>query len=202
MSKIKAVVFDIGNVLVGWQPARVYDEFIGPERRRALFEAVDLEAMNARVDRGAALGDSVEALCEAHPDWAAEIRIWHDHWDAMFAPVIPENVALLRALKAQGVPVFALSNFGVDTFARAQAAHDFLHEFDQSFISGHLGALKPEPEIYQALEAATRFWGESLFFIDDRAENIAAARARGWRAHHFADPAALRRDLSELGVLA
>lgn len=202
MSNVEAVVFDIGNVLVGWQPERVYDRLIGPARRQALFDEVDLEGMNAQVDRGALLAESVNALAKAHPHWAEEIRLWQVHWDDMFAPVIDETVALLKAFKAQGMPVFALSNFGAETFARARARHDFLDAFDAAFISGHLGVLKPEPEIYAALEKATGLAGDKIFFIDDRADNIAAARARGWQAHHFTGPAALRQDLVASGVLS
>lgn len=201
MTRPAAVVFDIGNVLLGWQPESFYDALIGAARRRALFAAVDLEGMNARIDRGAPFGPTVLAMRDAHPDWAAEIQIWHDRWIDMLAPVLTPNVALLRDLRARGVPVFALSNFGVQTYDWARAVHDFLHEFDMEFISGQLEVMKPEPAIYAALEAGTGLRGNSLFFIDDRADNIAAARARGWQVHHFADTGALRRDLAALGLV-
>ena len=108
--------------------------------------------MNLRVDRGAPFAESVRTLARAHPDWATEIMRWHDDWPEMFAPVIARNVALLRALRAQGMPVFALSNFGRETFEIACATHAFLDEFDQRYISGHLGVLKPESEIYAIVE--------------------------------------------------
>ena len=107
MSDIRAVVFDIGNVLVGWRPEAYFDRQIGPERRKRLFAEVDLDGMNLRVDRGAPFAESVRTLARAHPDWATEIMRWHDDWSEMFAPVIARNVALLRALRAQGMPVFA-----------------------------------------------------------------------------------------------
>lgn len=197
----EAVVFDIGNVLLGWQPEAFYDGLIGPERSRALFAEVDLEGMNARVDRGDPFGSSVLALRDAHPDWATEIQVWHDRWIEMLTPVIGENVALLRALKARGVPVSALSNFGVQTFAWAQAEHDFLHLFDHAVISGHHRVMKPEPEIYALLEGATGMAGAQLYFIDDKPENIEAARARGWQGHVFSDHEALWQDLAEVGLV-
>lgn len=200
MRPIDAVVFDIGNVLVGWQPEVFFDTQIGTERRKRLFAEVDLTAMNLRVDRGAPFVESVQALAQAHPDWAHEIQLWQDGWSQMFAPVIPTNVTLLRELRAQGIPVFALSNFGRETFEIACNTHDFLTEFDRTFISGHLGVLKPEAEIYAILERETGVAPEGLFFIDDRPENIDAARARGWRGHVFHDPDALQRDLAQLGL--
>ncbi len=200
MTRPEAVVFDIGNVLLGWQPEAFYDGIIGADRRRALFAAVDLDGMNARIDRGAPFGETVLAMRDAHPDWAAEIQIWHDRWIDMLTPVIDENVALLRGLRARGVPVFALSNFGVQTFTWAQARFDFLAEFDRIYTSGMLRLMKPEPEIYAALEGDTGLAGANLYFIDDKAENIAAARARGWQGHVFSDPAALRAELAALGL--
>ena len=200
MSGVGAVVFDIGNVLLGWDPHAFYDREIGAARRKALFAEVDLEGMNLRVDRGAPLHDSAMALARAHPAWADEIAMWHDRWSDMLGPVIEENVALLQGLRAAGVPVFALSNFGADTFEIARQQHLFLDMFDERFISGHLGVLKPEPEIYAITERETRIDPGALFFIDDRLENIEAAAARGWQTHHFSDPRALRDHVASLGL--
>lgn len=200
MSDIDAVVFDIGNVLVGWQPETYFDAQIGPERRKRLFAEVDLNAMNLRVDRGAPFEDSVRALAARHPDWAAEIMLWHSGWSQMFAPVLTENVALMRHLRAQKIPVFALSNFGRETFDIACQTYDFLTEFDQSYISGQLGVLKPEPEIYAILEQKSGVAPQNLFFIDDKAENVAAACARGWSGHVFERHDLLRADVKRHGL--
>jgi 2-haloacid dehalogenase len=189
MPRPEAVVLDIGNVLVEWNPARVYDREIGPEGRRRLFAEVDLEGMNLSVDRGRPLGAAVAELAARHPDRAALIRLWDERWTEMFGPVIDGTVQLMRGLRAAGVPVFALSNFGREPFARAVARHDFLNEFDRRFISGELGTLKPEPRIYAALEAATGIPPARILFVDDRPENISAAAARGWGVQPFACPA-------------
>lgn len=202
MSAIAAVVFDIGNVLIEWAPERWYDARIGPSRRRALFAQVDLEGMNARVDRGEDIGAAVEALARAHPGWAQEIRHWRDHWIEMASPEIPGSVALLAALRARGVPLYALSNFGAATFAIAQAHYPFLRGFRHAFVSAHLGLMKPEPEIYRHLEAETGFAPDALFFIDDRPENVAAAAARGWRTHLFTSPEGLAARLVAEGLLS
>ncbi|MEI4485017.1 HAD-IA family hydrolase [Frigidibacter sp. MR17.14] len=180
-----AVVWDIGNVLIGWQPERFYDERIGDAARRALFAAVDLHAMHARIDAGAPFRDTVEATAAERPDWAAEIRLWHDRWEDLAGPALPRSVRLLQALLARGVRCFALSNFASDPFARSLAVHPFLGRFDRLFLSGPMGVTKPDPAIYARLEAETGIAPAALLFTDDRAENVAAAAARGWQTHLF-----------------
>ena len=185
---VDAVVFDIGNALLEWHPDRFYDRVIGPERRAALFEAVDLDAMNLRVDGGEGFRDVIYAEAEANPEWRDEIRLWHDRWIEMCSPEIPHSVHLLRALRAKGVPVYALTNFGVESFALAKSVYPFLGEFNRAFVSGELRMLKPDPAIYAALEQGTGVAPERLLFADDRPDNIAAARARGWQGHLFEHP--------------
>ena len=199
---IDAVVFDFGRVLIGWDPAAMYDAAIGPEARRRLFAEVDLAAMNDRVDLGADLGAEIEALAAAHPRWAAEIRLWRDRWLDMARPAIDHSVRLLRALRARAVPTFGLSNFGVQTLDMAERHYPFLREFDARFISGQLGVMKPDPAIYAHLEAATGIAPARLLFTDDRPDNIAAARARNWQVHLFDGPAGLAARLVAEGLLS
>ena len=179
MPAIDAVIFDIGNVLIEWQPERYYDAKIGPARRKAMFAAVDLHAMNDRVDRGEGFREVIYATAAANPEWSAEIRDWHDRWLDLAGPEIPHSVALLRRLRARGVPVFALSNFGVGSFALSETAYSFLTEFDRRYISGHMEVIKPDPRIYEMVEEDCGLAPERLLFADDRADNIAAAAARG-----------------------
>jgi 2-haloacid dehalogenase len=198
---VKAVIFDIGNVLLEWDPRGFYDRVYGRARREALFAEVALDAMNLEVDRGAPFRASVYALAEKHPEYTAEIRDWHDRWIEMASPEIPRSVALLRALRRKGIPVHALSNFGIDTFELAAAHYDFLAEFDRRFISGHLRLIKPDAAIYATVEADLGFPPETLLFADDRPENIAAARARGWQVHLFEGADGWARRLVDEGLL-
>ncbi len=196
-----AVVFDIGNVLISWNPERWYDGQIGPEARAAFFAEVPIEAMNLAVDRGADLSAEVEALAARHPAWAREIRWWRDRWLELCAPAIPESVRLLERLRRRGVPVYALTNFGVATFQIARGAYPFLDSFDRAFVSGQLRMLKPEPGIYAAVEEGTGHPPERLLFADDRPENVAAAAARGWRVHLFDGPGGFAARLVAEGLL-
>ncbi|MHA7876498.1 HAD family hydrolase [Roseivivax sp.] len=198
----QAVVFDIGNVLIEWQPERFYDARIGPERRKRLFSEVDLHGVNDAVDRGGDFRALVYAAAEANPGWEDEIRHWHDSWSRIAGPEIPASVATLRALRRRGVPVFALSNFGIGPFEVAQEVWPFLTEFDRPYISGHMGMAKPDAEIYAALEADSGVAPGGLLFTDDRAENIAAAEARGWQTHLFDGPEGFAARLVDLGLLA
>jgi 2-haloacid dehalogenase len=198
---IEAVIFDIGNVLIEWQPERFYDAEIGEARRRALFEAIDLHAVNDRVDGGAPFRETIYAAAERVPDWSAEIRMWHDRWSEMASPAIEGSVALMRALRARGVPVYALSNFGVENFAVAETTYPFLGEFDRRFISAHLGVTKPHPRIYEIVEEATGHAPGTLLFADDRHDNVATAAARGWRTHLFDGPEGWRDRLVAEGLL-
>ena len=198
---VKAVIFDIGNVLIEWQPERYYDRVYGAARRRALFEAVDLHEMNLRVDRGEPFRETIYAVAEAHPDWAPEIRDWHDRWIELASPVIDHSVRLLRGLRARGVPVFALTNFGVESYDYARTQFDFLHEFDREYVSGRMRVVKPEPRIYEMVEADCGLPPDALLFADDRSDNIAAATARGWQTHLFDGPQGWAERLVAEGLL-
>ena len=197
----QAVIFDIGKVLLEWDPEPFYDRVIGQEQRRALFEAVDLYTMNEAVDLGAHFQDTVYALADQHPEWQNEIRMWHDRWIEMAHQDIPHSARLLRALKAKGVPVFSLTNFGIQTLELAGRHYSVLTEFDREYVSGHLQVIKPDPAIYEALERDCAIPPEALIFTDDRPENTAAAAARGWQVHLFDGPQGWADRLVQTGLL-
>lgn len=185
---IKAVVFDIGNVLIEWQPERFYDAVIGNKKRKKMFDSVDLHGMNDVVDSGGPFKETIYAWAEKYPEFRAEIRMWHDHWIEMATPTIDLSWISLRALQAKDIPVFALSNFGIDSFAYAETKYPDLGLFDQRYISGHMGVIKPVERIYQMLEDGCGLAPDTLLFTDDRAENITAAHDRGWHTHLFEGP--------------
>ena len=199
---VEAVIFDIGNVLIEWQPERHYDRLMPRARREAMFAEVDLHGMNDQIDAGALFKETIYEWAERHPDWADEIRMWYHNWIDMASPRIEGSIALLRALRAKGVPVFALTNFGIHSFAYARTQYDFLTEFDRAFVSGEMGVIKPDPRIYELVEQGCGLPPESLLFTDDRADNIAAADARGWQTHRFEGSEGWARRLVEAGLLS
>lgn len=199
---VKAVVFDIGNVLIEWHPERYFDRTIGPAKRRALFAAVDLHAMNDRIDLGEGFRDVIYGVAEANPEWRTEIRDWHDNWIQLATPPIAHSVRLLRALRSNEVAVFSLTNFGVESFAYAQSHYDFLKEFDRDYVSGQMQVIKPDPKIYTMLEQDCGVAPENLLFTDDRADNIAVAANRGWQTHLFEGPQGWADRLVEANLLS
>ncbi len=202
MSQPQAVIFDIGNVLVGWQPEAFYDSIMPTDQRRALFAEVDLHHMNELIDQGALFKETIYDWADRHPKWADHIRLWYDRWTDIASPVIPQSIHLQRRLRARGVPVFALTNFGSHSFAFAEPLMPFLSDFDRRYISGHMGVTKPDPRIYQMVEEDCGLPPDALLFTDDRAENIAAAAARGWQTHHFTGPAGFAERLVAEGLLS
>ena len=198
---INAVIFDIGNVLIEWQPERYFSHHIGADRTRAMFAAVDIHGMMNRIDAGDPFDQVVEETAQSHAEWHAEILMIRDNWADVASPAIPLSVHLLRQLRAKGVPVFALSNFGVENFPVSVAKYPFLDEFDRHYISGRMGMIKPDAAIYEAVEADCGLSPKTLLFTDDRQDNILAAQARGWQTHLFDGPDGWAHCLVEQGLL-
>lgn len=182
---VEAIVWDIGNVLGVWDPEGYYDRRLGAEGRARFFAETGIEAVNLEIDRGAPARETLYAYAETHPAWAAEIRLWIDDWAEMFREAVPGSAELFAEVKATGIPMLALSNFGAETFELAKEMHPVLRDFDTAYVSAHLGLIKPDPAIYEALERGSGLSGGALLFTDDKAENIAAAEARGWKGHLF-----------------
>ena len=199
--KPEAVVFDIGNVLLGWDPEGFYDRTLGEARRRALFAAVDLHGMNDRIDGGALFRETITDLATQHPDWSAEILLWYERWHDIASPVIEGSVRLRDALRHKAVPVFALTNFGSYSWEEALPRLPFLAGFDRHYVSGRMGVTKPDPQIYAMVEEDCGLSGASLLFVDDRADNITAAARRGWRTHQFESWQGWARRLVAEGLL-
>lgn len=200
--KPQAVVFDIGNVLIEWQPERFYDAEIGQDRRRAMFSQVDLHGMNDRVDLGGHFTETIYGTAETYPEWRKEIRMWHDRWIELATPAIDHSVRLMRALRAKAIPVFSLTNFGIQSYDHAATFYPFLREFDRDYISGHMQVIKPDPKIYEMVESDCGISPEALIFTDDRADNIAMAASRGWQTHLFEGSQGWADRLVSAGLLA
>lgn len=182
---IETVVFDIGNVLIEWQPERHYDAVIGKARRMDMFAAVDLHEINDQIDRGAPFRETIESAAKNHPEFHDEILMWYFDWIKMAAPAIPHSVALLRALRTKGIRVIALTNFGIESFEFAETKYPFLTEFDQTYVSGRMGCVKPHRLIYDMVEAGEKTTPARMLFTDDRIDNINMAASRGWQTHLF-----------------
>ncbi len=202
MSRIEAVVFDIGRVLIEWHPEEFFDDIMGStQARKQMFRETAILDMNDRIDMGEPWRETVYALADQFPQYADYIRLWHDRWLDIATPAIDWSVRLKAQLLAKNIPVFALTNFGVGTFEVAQQAYPFLQDFDRIFVSGQLKMMKPYPAFYAVLETETDTNPETLLFTDDRPENLETAHMRGWKTHLFTHPKGLAERLVVEGLL-
>jgi 2-haloacid dehalogenase len=199
---VTAVAFDLGGVLIDWNPRHLYREIFGadePAMERFLAEIVSQD-WNARLDSGRSFAEAVAELAEAHPDQAAEILAYHDRWHEMLGGSPDGTVAILRELRDAGLPTYALSNWSAETFPGTRQKFPFLDEMDGVLISGEARVAKPDPAIFREFLARFELTAASTVFIDDWDRNVAAASACGLIAIQFVDAAQLRRDLRALGL--
>jgi HAD superfamily hydrolase (TIGR01509 family) len=200
--QVRAVIWDIGNVIVRWNPRTLYDRSIpDPVRRERFLSAVCTMDWHIAHDLGVTFADNRAPLMAQHPDFTEEILDWERRWAEMFSGPIPETEAAIEALAARGVPQFGLSNMSHEVLGQITAISPAFRHLSDIVISAETAIMKPDPRIYaQACERFGVAPGEALF-VDDSARNIAAAQALGFHTHHFTDPAALRPALERAGLL-
>ena len=200
--KPDTVVFDLGNVLIGWDPRNLYRKIFADEAAMEAFLAeVCTHDWNVKQDAGRPIREAEAELVARFPEQADLIRAYYGRFMEMLSGPIAGTVALLEALHAKGTPLYALTNWSAETFAVARPNFPFLALFRDIVVSGELGLVKPDPAIFEHLLGIVGKPAHACFFIDDSAANIASARKLGFAAHHFAAPPALRRDLENLGFL-
>lgn len=195
------VVFDIGNVLIHWDPRVLYREiFPDPEEMAHFLEVVCPPEFNLSLDRGRSFKDAITERLELHPEHADAITAWDTRWQEMVPGEITATVAILEELRAGGVPLYAITNFSREKFAECEVRFPFLRDaFADVVVSAHEGVLKPDPAIYQVLFSRNAIVPEQTIFIDDSAANVAAARDVGMHAHHFTGADGLRAVLADHG---
>lgn len=201
---VSTVVFDIGNVLIQWDPENLYSKLIpsAPERDWFLTNVCTMD-WNIRQDLGRPWADAVAELSERYPDHAHLIAAYSDRWHEMVPGPVPGTKDLLIRLHDQGVPLYAITNFSSDKFIETQSRFDFLNgNFRDVVISGQERLIKPDPRIFEVLFERNALDPADCLFIDDSLDNIEAARDLGMTGHHFHDAAALETDLVRLGILA
>jgi 2-haloacid dehalogenase len=196
------VVFDLGGVLIDWNPRHLYRKIFADalEMERFLGEVCTQE-WNEEQDAGRPFAEAVALLQARHPAEAERIAAFDRRWDEMIKGPIDETVAVLEELHAVGTPLYALTNWSAEKFPVAQRRFSFLERFRGILVSGEVGLKKPDPRIFRALSERFGIAPARAVFIDDSPKNVAAAAAEGFHALHFTGAAALRRDLRQLGFL-
>lgn len=198
-----AVVFDLGGVLIDWNPRRLY--------RKLLPDAASVEAFLAEVcttewnhqqDEGRTCAEAIAELSARHPDRAELIAAYYGRWEEMLGGAIDGTVAILDALDAARVPLYALSNWSRETFPIARARFPFLARFRGILVSGEERLAKPDPRIYRLLLDRYRLDPAGCLYIDDQPPNVEAARAAGMTGIRFETAEELRRELTSRSILA
>ena len=182
------VVFDVGNVLLRWDPRNLYRRIFPDEAEMEWFLGnVCTHEWNVEQDRGRDWDEAVALLVKDHPKHENAIRAFHERWTETVSGVFEQNVSLLLQLREAKVPNDCITNFSAPKFILAQQRFPFLASFDGVIVSGDERLLKPDPAIYRLLLDRYGLDAEDCVFIDDSRANIEAARGVGMHAIHYPD---------------
>ncbi|MBV9315708.1 MAG: HAD family phosphatase [Pseudonocardia sp.] len=188
-----ALIFDVGGVILDWNPHYLFDELIAdPVKRTQFLTEVCPPAWNAELDRGQRLETAVAERCRQYPDWARYIHAYQQHWVKMLGGMLPGMHQLLGELADSGARLYGLTNWSAETFPIARAAFPILDLFANTIvISGEVGLTKPDPAIFHLALARFGLDPAECLFIDDNPANVSTARHLGMPAVLFAGAQAL-----------
>jgi 2-haloacid dehalogenase len=203
MTTIDTLVFDLGGVLIDWNPDYLYNKIIPDEKERKWFlSTICTPDWNEEQDAGRSLREATEHLVARYPSHEAAIRAYYDRWTEMLGGPIHETVEIFRELKSRGqLKLYALTNWSAETFPVALEMYEFLHWFDGRLVSGEEKMRKPFPEIYRLLIERFGIEPEKAIYVDDNIRNILPARELGFIGIHFRTPGLFREELKGLGLL-
>ena len=204
MAVIKAIIFDLGNVLIDWNPLHVFTDtyFDSLEKRDFFMNHICTMDWNEQQDEGRSIVEATMELLEKFPDWEQPIRDYYGRWTEMLGGPIAESVEIFKQIKESGnYKTYALTNWQAGLFEIALVRYNFLYWFDGRVVSGEEKMRKPAPAFYQLLLNRYNLKAEEALFIDDNLRNIKAAEALGIRSIHFQLPAQLNNELRQLNIL-
>ena len=203
MEGIDTVLFDLGNVLIRWDPRNLYRKLFGTDTRAMehFLEHVCSAEWNHALDAGRPFAEAIPELQHRHPEYAEHIAAWRGRWPEMLGGAIEGTVDLLEELRGRGHRLYALSNWSSETFPHARSTFPFLAWFEHIVISGDVGLAKPDPAIFELAVRHCRLDPARTLFVDDLERNVATARAVGMQATRFTGPAQFREELERYGLL-
>lgn len=203
-NSINTIIFDLGGVLVDWNPRYVFNEeyFDTPEKREYFFSKICTSDWNEEQDAGRSIVEATLEKINEHPEWESSIRDFYGRWTEMLRAPIPGTVEIFRRLKKSGhYKLYALTNWQAGLFDIALVRYDFLHWFDGRVVSGEEKIRKPFPEFYKRLLDRYDVDPARALFIDDNIRNIKAAEELGIKSIHFKTPGELEAELKKLCIL-
>lgn len=199
----RIVVFDLGGVLIDWNPRYLYRKLFGgnDEAMEEFLREIRFSEWNAELDRGISFPNAIAGLCAQFPGHAPLIHAYRQRWEETLGEPIQSVVDLLPRLKRSGCILYALTNFAAETFPIARKRFSFLNEFEAILVSGEVGIAKPDPRIYSMLLARIGRGAPECLFIDDRRENILVAESLGFPCIWMEKPDRLEKTLHQRGYL-
>ena len=200
-ARVDAVVFDLGNVLIPFNPRWLFRKLLRDEASiDRFFAETDFDAWNTAMDAGRCFADGIAAHSRRFPHYRPLFEAFFERWPETVGEPIAESVEVLRALQQSGIRTYALTNFSAETYPLAAARFPFLADFDGAVVSGDEGVVKPDPAIYRRLIERYAIVPQRAVFIDDKLENVDAARRLGFHGIHFTDLALVCPALRALGL--
>ncbi len=196
------IVFDLGNVLLRWDPRFLYTQYFDTEAEMEWFLAhVCNNDWNLEQDRGRSFAEAVELLAAEFPQHAEAISAFDTRWHETLPHAIDGTVAILGELEDKGAALYAITNWNGDKFRETRLRFPFLEKFRDIVVSGDEKLIKPDPAIYAVLLSRNGLSASECLFIDDSLTNVQGAKSVGMNAHHFTSPANLRKHLHDLHIL-
>ncbi|HVZ30034.1 MAG TPA: HAD family phosphatase [Asticcacaulis sp.] len=203
MARIKAVLFDVGNVIIPWSQANLFRKiFPDPERLTYFLTEVVPFSWHDRHDAGVSFADNRAERLKLFPQFADELLAYDTRFEEMLGDVVPETIAVIEELHALSVPLYALTNMPAEKAELVFSKIPVFSHFQDVIISAQEKLIKPDPRLYDITLQRIGYPAEAIFFTDDSPKNIAAAQAKGFVTHPFDDPKALRPALVAAGVLS
>ncbi|REE01604.1 HAD family hydrolase [Marinoscillum furvescens] len=202
MTEIKTIVFDLGGVLIDWDPRNLYRQLFDDEKEMESFlkDICHLQ-WNAQMDAGRSFQEAVDELSDQYPHYREEIQAYWHRWLEMIPGQIDGTVALLNQIAQKDYQLLALTNWSAETLPLVMPDYPFFDHFEGIVVSGEEKLVKPDPKFYQVLLDRYQVKAEEALFIDDNADNIAAAAELGFPTIHFKNPEELAQRLQNLGIL-
>ena len=201
---IKAIIFDLGGVLIDWNPSYLFDQlFEDEEQKKHFFEQICTPDWNEMQDAGRPLKDASESLVAKHPEWKEYIEAYYGRWEEMLGGPIHETVEIFRQLKEQQkYELYALTNWSAELFPIALERYEFLHWFDGRVVSGEEKMRKPFSDFYQLIMKRFKLVPAETLFIDDNKRNVIAAQELGMHTIHFLSPTQLEEELQKRNLIS
>ena len=201
MSSIKSVVFDIGGVLLDWNPRHMYRKVFESEEEMEWFLSnICTYEWNVQQDGGKLFSEATAELSARYPEYSDKIALFYGRWEEMLGGELKDTVKILNELKSAGMPVYALSNWSHEAFPVAHERYGFMKQFDGIVVSGYEKLLKPDHAIYRVLMNRYNVNPAESVYIDDNKDNADAAAELGFHAIHFHSAEELRQELRDLGL--